>query len=81
MRLTIGLLEQRGVAATGTVGDDKPLESMSDALGLFAATHVLLITPPEGDSYWLERDLLAKARPLTNLPVTQAVVPASAMTE
>jgi hypothetical protein len=36
---------------------------------------VLLATPPEEDSYWLERDLLAKARRLTNVPVTQVVVP------
>jgi hypothetical protein len=81
MRLTVGLLERRGVWATGAVGDDKPLESMSDALGRFAATRVLLITPPAGESYWLEGDLLAKARPLTDVPVTQVFVPASAMIE
>jgi hypothetical protein len=63
--------------ATGSVGSDKPLESMTDALGSFPATHVLLATPPEEDSYWLERDLLAKARSLTWIPVTQVVVPAT----
>ncbi len=68
------LLEQHRVAATGAVGDDKPLESMSDALGRFAATRVLLITPPPDDAYWLERDLLAKTRRLTDVPVAQAVV-------
>jgi GABA permease len=71
----IGVLQQRAVAATGSVGSDKPLESMTDALGFFPATHVLLATPPQDESYWLERDLLTKARRLTRAPVTQVVVP------
>jgi hypothetical protein len=71
---TVGLLQQRAAAATGSVGSDKPLESMTDALGSFPATHVLLATPPEEESYWLERGLLAKARMLTRIPVTQVVV-------
>jgi hypothetical protein len=75
MLQTVGLLQQRAAVATGSVGSDKPLESMSDALGSFPATHVLLATPPEEESYWLERGLLAKARALTRIPVTQVVVP------
>ncbi len=73
---TVGLLQQRAAVATGSVGSDKPLESMTDALGSFPATHVLLATPEE-ESYWLERDLLPKARSLTRIPVTQVVVPAT----
>ena len=73
----VDLLQQRAVAATGSVGTDKPLESMTDALGFFPATHVLLATPPEEESYWLERDLLTKARGLTRASVTQVVVPAT----
>jgi hypothetical protein len=72
---TVGLLQQRAAVATGSVGSDKPLESMSDALGSFPATHLLLATPPEEESYWLERGLLAKARTLTGIPVSQIVVP------
>ena len=74
MLIVVGLLQRRGVSATGSVGSDKPLESMTDALGTFPATHVLLATPPAEESYWLERDLLAKARALTKLPITQAIV-------
>jgi hypothetical protein len=72
----VGVLQQRAAAATGSVGSDKPLESMTDALGFFPATHVLLATPPKEESYWLERDLLTKARGLTRASVTQVVVPA-----
>jgi GABA permease len=74
MLITLGLLQRRGLSATGSVGTDKPLESMTDALRAFPATHVLLATPPVKESYWLERDLLAKARALTELPITQATV-------
>jgi hypothetical protein len=74
MLITVALLQRRGISTTGNVGSDKPLESMTDTLGAFPATHVLLATPSEEESYWLERDLLAKARGLTKLPVTQATV-------
>jgi hypothetical protein len=72
---SVGLLRQRGVSATGSLGSDKPLESMTDALGFFPANDVLLATPPDDESYWLERDLLEKARGLTAVPVRQVVVP------
>ena len=76
MSITVGLLRRRGVPATGSVGTDKPLESMTDALGNFAATHVVLMTPPDFESYWLERGLLEKARQLTRLPVEHVFVAA-----
>ena len=74
---TLWLLRQCGVGATGAVGDDKPLESMTDALGRFAATQVLLAIPPEREAYWLERELLQKARTLAAVEVRQIVVPAA----
>jgi hypothetical protein len=75
MLRTVELLRQRVAVATGSVGSDKPLESMTDARGSFPATHVLLATPPDEESYWLERGLLTKARALTEIPVTEVVVP------
>jgi hypothetical protein len=68
------MLRRRGIAATGSVGSDKPIESMTDALGAFAATHVLLAIPPKEEQYWLERDLLPKSQALTGVPITQVVV-------
>lgn len=73
---TLWLLHQCGVDATGAVGDDKPLESLTDALGGFAATQILLAVPPERESYWLERGLLPKARALAAVEVRQVIVPA-----
>ena len=77
MLRTVALLQQRAATATGSVGSDKPLESMTDALGSFPATQVLLAVPPAEDSYWLEDGLLTKARALTRVPVTQVVVPST----
>lgn len=74
MVITLGLLQRGAVAATGSVGSDKPLESMLDALAVFPAAEVVLALPPEDDAYWPERDLLAKARAVTERPVTQATV-------
>jgi hypothetical protein len=79
--LAIGLLRRRGIAVTGGVGSDDPLESMTDALAVFPATRVLLATSTEDDSYWLERDLVAKARALTPLPVNHVVVPPTRLAE
>ena len=78
LRTTVDLLQQRGIATTGAVGSDKPLESMVDALAFFPATQVLLVTPPEDETYWLERGLLEKARRLAVVPTTQVVVPVRA---
>jgi hypothetical protein len=77
MLRAVALLQQRGAVATGSVGSDKPLESMTDALGSFPATAVVLATPPEEESYWLEQGLLTKARTLIGTPVTQVVVPST----
>jgi hypothetical protein len=78
VRLAVELLRAHGVSTTGRVGSDDPLESMTDALASFPATHVLLATSTERDSYWLEHDLLAKAQALTPLEVSRVVVPPDA---
>jgi len=50
---------------------------MTDALGSFPATRVLLATPAEQGAYWLERDVVAKARAPTALEVSHVVVPST----
>jgi hypothetical protein len=80
-RLAIELLRERGVSVTGGVGSDDPLESMTDALGSFPATRVVLATSTEEDSYWMEHGLVAKARSLTPLQVDHVVVPPTPSTD
>ena len=80
-RLAIELLRQRGVSVSGGVGSDDPLESMTDALGSFPATRVLLATSTQDDSYWMEQGFVAQARTLTPLQVDHVVVPPTPTTD
>jgi hypothetical protein len=72
--IAVGILERHGIAATGSVGSDDPLQSMIDALTSFPATVVLLALPPEEESYWLDRHLVDHARAATDARVVQVVV-------
>jgi hypothetical protein len=74
MLIALGLLQRRGIVASGSVGSDKPLQSMLDALATFPATDVLFVLPPAEESYWLERELVSKARALIERPITRATV-------
>lgn len=66
-------LRRRGVAVRGEVGDAEPLQAIDDALVDFAADEILLSTHPPGDSHWLEKGLLEKARERFDPPVTHLV--------
>jgi len=62
MQTTVGLLRQRSIRATGAVGSDKPLESMTDALATFPATAAAggdLAPPALGDNRALATGELA----------------------
>lgn len=69
----LGALREVGLRAEGAVGDADPLLAIHDALAEFDADAILLSTWPEGDSNWLERDLLGRAREQLDLPVHHVV--------
>jgi GABA permease len=74
-RLTLALadLRTRGVRARGEVGDANPLVAIDDALAHFPASAILIATLPPGESNWLERRLIDKARARFDVPVTHLV--------
>jgi hypothetical protein len=74
-RLDVALadLRTRGVSARGEVGDANPLVAIDDALAHFAASAIVIATLPAGQSNWLERGLIDKARARFGLPVTHLV--------
>ena len=76
-RLTVALadLRTRGVRASGEVGDANPLVAIEDALAHFEATAIVIATLPPGQSNWLERGLIEKARARFEAPVTHLVSP------
>ena len=58
----ISRLAQRGVWVRGAVGDARPLTAVEDALAEFDADEVIIATHPPGESHWLARDGVERAR-------------------
>ena len=74
-RLTLALtgLGDLGVEAEGQIGDSDPYIAIADALARFAATEMIVSTLPPGESNWLERGLLKRARDDFDVPLTHLV--------
>lgn len=62
-------LRKRGLDARGEVGDADPFNAINDALHGFEADEVIISTHPAGQSHWLERDLVGRAREAVHVPV------------
>lgn len=74
-RLDHALEHLRGLGATvdGEVGDPDALEAVRAALGHVTADEIIVSTLPHGISQWLRRDLPARLRKATGIPVTHLV--------
>jgi len=66
-------LHRRGLSARGEVGDAEPLNAVEDALSGFGADQIVISTHPPGESHWLEKDLIERARRRFAQPVTHLV--------
>ena len=66
---TLAALSSVGIAATGAVGTDDPLQAIGDALASFPADEIVVVTSDEAHETWLEHRLRAKARDLFGIPV------------
>jgi hypothetical protein len=62
-------LRQRGVDATGIVGDDDPVAAAVDALAYFGADEVIVSTHAPERSRWLERGAVEQIRAAVDVPV------------
>lgn len=63
-------LRALGAPVGGEVGDPDVLEAVRGALHHFAADEIIVSTLPRGISQWLRRDLPARLRKATDVPVT-----------
>lgn len=59
-----------GVEVDGTVGDERPLDAMRDALRHVPCDEIILSTLPRGASRWLRMDLVARVDRTFPIPVT-----------
>jgi hypothetical protein len=72
--LAIDELSDRGVPASGTVGDSDPMMAIEDALSDFTPTEIIIATHPPAQSHWLERGLVQKAKTRFEVPVVEYVL-------
>ena len=65
--------EAPGENVQSHVGDSDPLQAIEDALRQWGADEVIVVTPPEDESTWLESDLAREAQRRFAVPVTHVV--------
>lgn len=63
-------LNDAGIAATGSVGTDDPVQALGDAVAEFPATELVIVTSTE--SHWLEEGVLERAHEL--VPSVELIV-------
>jgi hypothetical protein len=60
-------------AAEAIVGDADPVIAIEDALRVFPANELIVVTRPEDEATWLERDVLDGIENYFGLPVTHLI--------
>lgn len=73
MAVALAGLDELGLEAEGRIGDSDPYVAIADALAGFAATEMIVSTLPPGESNWLERGLLERARADFDVPIAHLV--------
>lgn len=68
-------LHAAGIAATGEVGDEDPVQAVREALARIRSDEILLSTLPAGMSHWLGIDLPQRIRRVAAVPVVHVEGP------
>ena len=74
LQTSVAALAEAGVMARGEVGDENPLQAITDALRTFQADEIIISTHPPGRSNWLEKKVVAEAIEQFSQPITHIVV-------
>src|ERR671931_495302 len=67
-------IERAGIQATGNVGESDPQLAIADALQTFQADQILIVTHPQDESTWLEKEAFERAQGGFSQPITHLVV-------
>jgi hypothetical protein len=67
-------LRDERTAVEGVVGDADPVQAVEDALAVFPADSVVLVSSTASGARRLDRDLVWRVRELTSRPVTQIIL-------
>ncbi len=71
---TVERLEEEGIDAAGQTGESEPGLALQDAMAVFPADRILILSHPECDRDYREDDGLADAEQRFGVPVTHAVI-------
>jgi len=66
---TVERLDEEGVDAAGTTGEEDPLLALQDALATYDADEIVLFTHTGGKQNWLEEGLVDEAKGRFSVPV------------
>jgi hypothetical protein len=72
--LALEFMRNEGIAGSGEVGDQDPMNAAKDAIAHEGLDEVIVSTLPAESSGWLRRDLPDRLREETGLPVEHVVV-------
>jgi hypothetical protein len=70
---SLARLAAAGIDAHGEIGDADPIQAIEDALRTFGGGEIIISTHPPGQSNWLERGVVSRARELFPLPIAHVI--------
>lgn len=74
LALTLSVLAEDGIDASGTVVDGGPFHAASTVVADEDIQEILLVTFPTGESRWMDEDLVDRLRKVTGLGLSRVVV-------
>ena len=77
LRACIACLDDHGIPAAGELADPDPVLAIADALRVFPADQILIVTAPQRPSTWLQPSVIDRARRRFDEPVEHVVMPAA----
>jgi hypothetical protein len=76
LKTAIGRFREMGADVDGEVGDESPLQAITDATESEGYDEIILSTLPPGVSRWLKQDLPHRVERSSGLPVTHVTAEA-----
>jgi hypothetical protein len=77
LRACIGCLRGQGIKTRGEVAGPDPVQGIADALRIFPADEILIVTAPQRPATWLQRGVTDRARRTFTQPIKHVVMPAT----
>lgn len=77
LRECISCLHRQGVDARGELAGPEPLQAIVDAIKVFPADEIVIVTAPRRPSAWLQRGVIDQARETLPQPITHVFIPAT----